>query len=226
MSLLRPRAAFEPDSVIEVAGAPVRLRVNARARRISLRIDARRGEVVATAPSQRRLAEAVGFAQSRAAWITQRLAAVPEITRLRPGLVVEVCGESCRLERAAMRVSPRLIPATPDEPMRLLASGDGETYGRASLRALKTEALARLTARTAHHAAALGQPMPSVAVADAKGRWGSCRPGGRGRLPAIRYSWRLVLAPAEVLDYVAAHEVAHLIEANHGERFWQVVQML
>jgi predicted metal-dependent hydrolase len=226
VNLFRPRIAFEPDSVIEVAGAPVRLKVNGRARRISLRIDARRGEVVATAPSARRLGEAVGFAQSRAAWIAQRLAAVPELKPLRPGVAIKVGGAPCRLERAAMRITPRLIPATPDEPMRLLASGEDDAYGRAALRALKAEALARLTARTAHHAAMLGQSMPSVAVADAKGRWGSCRAGGRGRPAAIRYSWRLILAPAEVLDYVAAHEVAHLVEANHGEGFWRIVHTL
>jgi predicted metal-dependent hydrolase len=71
-----------------------------------------------------------------------------------------------------------------------------------------------------------------VAVADAKGRWGSCRPArpsGRGRTGdtgSIRYSWRLVLAPFEVADYVAAHECAHLLEANHGPRFWAHVRAL
>jgi predicted metal-dependent hydrolase len=74
--------------------------------------------------------------------------------------------------------------------------------------------------------------MPKVAVADAKGRWGSCRPprpAGRGRkgdTGSIRYSWRLVLAPFEVADYVAAHECAHLLEANHGPRFWTHVRGL
>ena len=221
MNLFRPSP--KPGAVIEVAGRPVRLKVNARARRVSLRVDARSREVVATAPSLRRLAEAVDFAHSRAAWISERLAAIPEAIVLAPGLMIEVGGEPCRLERAAMRIAPRLIPATPDEPMRLLAFGEGEAYGRAALRALRAKALKRVTERTAFHARALGQPMPSVAVADAKGRWGSCRPAGRGRAAAIRYSWRLILAPPQVLDYVAAHEVAHLIEANHSPAFWTVV---
>ena len=97
---------------------------------------------------------------------------------------------------------------------------------RAAIRALRAAALDRLTARTALHAAALGQPMPTVAVADAKGRWGSCKQGARGRPAAIRYSWRLILAPAAVLDYVAAHETAHLIEGNHGPGFWALVDRL
>lgn len=226
MNLFRAAPALKPDSVIEVAGRPVRLRVNARARRISLRVDVRNREVVATAPTLRRLSEAVRFAESRAGWIAERLAVLPEPTLLRPGLLIEVAGEPCRLQRAAMRITPRLIPATFDEPMRLLASGEDEAFGRAALRALKAEALRRLLLRTEIHAAKLRQPMPTVAVADARGRWGSCKQAGRGRPAAIRYSWRLILAPPSVLDYVAAHEAAHLIEGNHGEGFWRIVHDL
>jgi predicted metal-dependent hydrolase len=80
--------------------------------------------------------------------------------------------------------------------------------------------------RTAAYAAMLGAPEPKVSVADAKGRWGSCRPGLRGGPPAIRYSWRLALAPYEVADYVAAHECAHLLELNHGPKFWAHVKSL
>jgi hypothetical protein len=94
------------------------------------------------------------------------------------------------------------------------------------MRLAKREALTRLTERTAHHAAALGRPMPSVAIADPKARWGSCRPARPGHPAAIRYSWRLVLAPFEVADYVVAHECAHLIEANHGPRFWALCEEL
>jgi predicted metal-dependent hydrolase len=68
--------------------------------------------------------------------------------------------------------------------------------------------------------------MPKVAVADAKGRWGSCRAGRLGQPGSIRYSWRLALAPFAVADYVAAHECAHLLELNHGPRFWAHVRAL
>jgi predicted metal-dependent hydrolase len=83
-----------------------------------------------------------------------------------------------------------------------------------------------LSARTAHYAERLGAPTPLVAIMDAKARWGSCRPGRRGGAASIRYSWRLALAPFEVADYVAAHECAHLMELNHGPRFWGHVQAL
>jgi predicted metal-dependent hydrolase len=226
VSLFRRAPILAHDSLIEVAGCPVRLRVNARARRISLRLDSRTGEVIATAPTQRRLADAARFAEQRAGWIAEQIDRLPQPAPLRPGVTLSVGGEPCRLERAAMRIAPRLVAATADEPMRLIASGDAEAYGRAALRALKAEALRRLTERTGRYAAALGQPMPFIAVSDPKSRWGSCRKGIGGAPGVIRYNWRLILTPAWVLDYVAAHEVAHLIEANHGPDYWAIVQRL
>ena len=104
--------------------------------------------------------------------------------------------------------------------------GDGEGFARAVMLILKRRALAVLTERTETYAAMLGEPAPTVSIADAKGRWGSCRPGIRGGQAAIRYSWRLALAPYEVADYVAAHECAHLKELNHGPRFWALVRAL
>jgi len=213
-------------ALVQVGDTPVRLKVNPNARRISLRIDAKRREVVATAPSDRRLADAVQFAQSRAGWIAAHLAGLPEPTAFLPGAVIEVEGAPCRLERAAMRVKGRYVPATETESARLIASGDGEAYGRAVLRVLKALALARTTGRTAAYASALGLPMPDVSVMDARMRWGSCRKA-QGLLPArIRYNWRLVLAPPWVLDYVAAHEAAHMVEANHSPAYWAVVKRI
>jgi hypothetical protein len=80
--------------------------------------------------------------------------------------------------------------------------------------------------RTETYAAMLGVAAPKVTIADARGRWGSCRPGVKGGPAAIRYSWRLAMAPFEVADYVAAHECAHLKELNHGPRFWDHVRAL
>lgn len=209
-----------------IGGWPVRFTVNPRARRVSIRIDAVRREAVAVAPSARRLTDAARFADSRAGWIAERLSALPTPSPFRPGAVIEVGGAPCRLERAAMRITPRLVPATAEEPQRLVASGEGESYNRAVLRALRAEALRRLADRTAVHAAALHRPTPTLAVADPKSRWGSCKGASPGVPAVIRYNWRLVMAPLWVLDYVAAHECAHLIEANHGPRFWALVDRL
>jgi len=227
VSLFRRAPKLQPDEVIEIGGRPVRLAVNARARRISLRLDHGRREVVATAPSARRLPEAVAFAESRARWIAARLDALPPPSLFRPGAMLQVSGQPCRLERAAMRIKPRLVPATAEEPMRLVAWGaDAAAFSRAVERALRAEALRALAERTAAHVRALRAQPPTVAVMDAKARWGSCRPPHRGEAGRIRYNWRLILAPPFVLDYVAAHECAHLIEANHGPRFWTLVERL
>jgi predicted metal-dependent hydrolase len=209
---------------LEVAGAPVTLKVNRRARRVSLRLDRTRREIVATAPSQRRLSEAAAFARERAGWIAERIAELPEATPLSPGMELRVFGDPVRLERGTGRA--KWIPAGDGEPARIVAMGEGEGFARAVILMLRKRAMAVLSERTEVYAAMLGAEPPKVTVADAKGRWGSCRPGVRGQPASIRYSWRLALAPFEVADYVAAHECAHLRELNHGPRFWAHVRAL
>jgi hypothetical protein len=200
------------------------LRVNRRARRVSLRLDRTRREIVATAPSPRRLSEAAAFARERAGWIAERMAELPAATPVHPGMTLLVFGEPVRLELGTGRA--RWIPGADGQPARITAMGEGEGYARAVILILKRRALAVLGERTEIYAAMLGADAPKVSVADAKGRWGSCRPGLRGGAAAIRYSWRLALAPFEVADYVAAHECAHLLELNHGPRFWAHVRAL
>jgi predicted metal-dependent hydrolase len=230
MLFRRPKPYADGDR-IEVAGAAVVLRVSGRARRIGLRLDPARGEIIAVAPSPRRLGEAAAFAVERAAWIVQRLAELPPAEALAPGATISVLGQPCRLELAPSG-RPRWRVAEAGEPRRLIASGDEAGFARAVLRALKAEARQVLEQRTRNHAQALGQPAPAVAIMDARARWGSCKPprkagfGATVEVGRIRYSWRLVLAPFEVMDYVAAHECAHLIEANHSPRFWAVVREL
>ena len=209
---------------LEVAGAAVRLKVNHRARRVSLRLDRTRREIVATAPSVRRLPEAAAFARERAGWIAERLAELPQAEPLAPGMRIEVFGRPVRLEAGSGRA--RWIEPVDGSTPRIVAMGEGEGFTRAVVLVIRKTALQVLSARTAHYAQRLGAPMPKVTVADAKSRWGSCKPGPRGTAGAIRYSWRLALAPFEVADYVAAHECAHLLELNHGPRFWAHVRDL
>jgi predicted metal-dependent hydrolase len=222
MSLLR-RALADGDR-LDVAGAPVRLKVNRRARRVSLRLDRTRREIVATAPTERRLGEALAFARARESWIAERLAELPAGWPLAAGMTLEVFGEAVRLEAATGRA--RWIAAEGGAPARICALGAGEGFARAVSRQIRLRALAVLTERTAIHAAALGAAMPQVSVADPRSRWGSCAPAGAGRAATIRYSWRLALAPFATADYVAAHECAHLREPNHGPGFWAHVKAL
>ena len=216
MNLFRPQRYADGDT-LDVRGCAVRLKVDGRARRISLRIDRAKSEVVALAPTPRRLSEAVAFAHEKADWIAGQLAALPNRQVIAPGGILRLLGKPYRLE---------VGPGRPKMTDEALIAPDDSTWSLKIIRLAKREALTRLTERTAHHAAALDRPMPSVAIADPKARWGSCRPARPGHPAAIRYSWRLVLAPFDVADYVVAHECAHLIEANHGPDFWAIVAEL
>jgi predicted metal-dependent hydrolase len=210
--------------VIEVAGAAVRLTVSRRARRVSIRIDRAKGEVLAIAPTLRRLGEAAAFARERHAWIAERAAGLKPPIRLAPGLALSVFGEPCRLARAPGRAS--LESAVWERGARLAMGADEAAYARVVVQLLKREAKTWFAPRLDHYCAALGVPVPKFGVADARTRWGSCTPGDARHPAAIRLSWRLALAPPAVADYVAAHECAHLLEANHGPRFWAQVRRL
>lgn len=229
MGWLSPKRLADGDR-IEVAGAVVRLKVSGRARRVSLRLDLARGEVIAIAPTPRQLAAAAAFAHERAAWISQQTAARPPAHSLVPGQQIEVLGQSCLLVHRPGRAI--FQPATSGQTAQIAVGGDVARFPAAVTRVLKAEARRFLAERTEAYAEALNQPMPLVSLTDARSRWGSCRPPRREGFGAgfevgrIRYSWRLVLAPQAVAGYVAAHECAHLIEANHSPRFWAVVHSL
>ena len=236
MVFFRRQAQTNPNlkdgDQLDVAGVPVLLRVSARARRISLRLDPARRQIIATAPSLHALSAAAAFAQQRQEWIWAQVQALPAYTALVPGETLSLLGQDWRLEQAARPRSPAQWLQTGDDRVLVCGGADEAGFGRAVIRALKAKALDLLRERTEVHAKALGQAMPSVAVMDAKGRWGSCKPsptrgfGSELAIGQIRYSWRLILAPYSVLDYVVAHECAHLVEANHGPRFWAQVKAL
>lgn len=213
---------------LEIAGVSVRLSVNPRARKLSLRIDRARSEIVAVAPSARSLSEVVAFARTKQDWIAAQIAALPASRPFTPGQSLNLFGKPAVLGITSGR--PRRLADPTGGPDRIVApskdaEGD-EAWRNAILRLLKREALAGLTPMTLAYSRALGQPDPSVAVADARSRWGSCKPAHRGQGAAIRYSWRIMLAPLAIADYLCAHETAHLVQPNHSPDFWAVVAKL
>jgi len=210
--------------VVAFGAVQVRLTVSRRARRISLRLDRTRGEVLAIAPSLRRLGEAAAFARQRHDWIAERLADLPSPRRLSPGQEINLFGDACRLGRVAGRAS--LEGPGWERGVRLPLTAGEDAFARAVVQLVRRAALPWFEERCRAHCATLGVPLPKLALADARTRWGSCTQAHRGRPASIRMSWRLALAPREVADYVAAHECAHLIEGNHGPRFWALVGML
>ncbi|HYC67643.1 SprT family zinc-dependent metalloprotease [Brevundimonas sp.] len=204
----------------EAVGVPARLSVNPRARRLSIRIDARAGEAVLIAPSERGLAQAVAFARSKAGWMRERLAARPQGTPLAPGGTVALFGRPVRLAAAGGAGAARLTEDA--EGPLIVSGGEGEAFARRVENLFKRVARETLQARTDVHLRALGLRPVRMSIADPKSRWGSCSPHNR----TIRYSWRVIMAPHAVIDYLAAHEVAHLVHADHSPAYWSVVQRL
>lgn len=171
-------------------------------------------------PSERRLADAVAFARSRTDWIAERLMARPRGTALEPGAVIPFRGGTVRLEATGGAGAARLVDG-PDGT-RIVSGGEGDAFARRVINLLRRAARDTLQARTAFHLGVLGEAPVTLTINDPASRWGSCSPMSR----SIRYSWRVIMAPPEVLDYLAAHEVAHLVHADHSPAYWSVVRRL
>ena len=195
----------------------IRLVVNPRARRVSVRICPTRREAIATAPSQRQLKRAVAFAAERATWIAQELGRLPQGVTLLPGARAPLRGVMHELAYERGRAAPRIEPGAP--PLLIAPAPDPDLFEARLMRFFKAEARADLEARVAVHAHTLGVAPSRIQVKELRSRWGSCTVDG-----SLSFSWRVVLAPPFALDYLAAHEVAHLVEMNHSRRFWALVK--
>ena len=190
----------------------VRFEVNSKARRLILRLDERRREAVAVAPSNRQIKDAAAFAAERVEWISTRLQHLPDIIRFEEAEIIRFRGEPCQLTANS---DTRLARMWPGDPLLLSAPGDPETLPLRVTRYLKKQAKADLTRAVNRHVETLGVEYKSISVKDTRSRWGSCTSDGQ-----LSFSWRLIMAPPKVLDYVAAHECAHLLEMNHSPKFW------
>lgn len=190
----------------------VRLEVNPKARRLIVRLDERRREAVAVAPSPRQIEAAAAFAAERVDWISSRLQHLPEIIRFEHGAIFNYRGEPCVISTEGEGRLAKLIQGT---PRTLSVPGDPDTVAMRVVRYLKKQARADLTRAVNRHCETLGVTHQSLSIKDTRSRWGSCTFDGQ-----LSFSWRLVMAPPAVLDYVAAHECAHLLEMNHSPKFW------
>lgn len=195
------------DRILIGGDIPVTLRRSARARRMTLRVTRAGGEVVLTLPSRASLRDGQVFAESRAEWLRQVRAGMPALQLVAPGALLPVEGVPRRITPAAIR----RVELTADA-LRVPETRPAGVVAEAWLKHL---AQVRLIAACDRHAAALGRPFRALTLRDTRSRWGSCTHDGR-----LMFSWRLAMAPPEVLDYVAAHEVAHLTHMDHSDRFW------
>ena len=205
-----------PSEAASIGGAPVVIRVSPRARRLRLRIDPRTRAVTLTVPKRVSQRRALAWAAGHRAWIEAALADIPESTPFAPGGTVPLEGVPHRLDWDPAR--PRRIERGDG---RLVAGGPSDGLERRLLRWLKAHARDVLDRETREFAAKAGVMASRVAVGDPVSRWGSCSSKG-----AIRYSWRLILAPEFVRRATVAHEVAHLVHLNHGPDFHALVERL
>ncbi|MBZ8118034.1 M48 family metallopeptidase [Roseovarius sp. LXJ103] len=189
----------------------ITLRRSAQARRISLRVSALDGRVTLTLPPGLPEAEALSFARQKQAWLAGHLARQPDDVTIAPGASLPVEGETLELRTGSGRRVHR-------EGGALYVPGPVAPRVQAWLKTLARE---RLVAASDHYSGVLGRPYSRITLRDTRSRWASCSSTG-----ALNYSWRLIMAPPDVLDYVAAHEVAHLAEMNHSQAFWDIVARL
>lgn len=207
-----------PSEFLTLPGGPARVewRRSRRARRVSLRIDPRGGAVVVTLPPRAGRNAGMALLMDHADWVAERLAALPGVVSFADGALIPLHGIDHRIRHHPGRGVPVRV-----EERDIVVSGDAEFLSRRVADFLRAEARRRLSALVAQKAAQAGLVARRVTVKDTRSRWGSCAASGN-----LAFSWRLVMAPRHVQDYVAAHEVAHLRHMNHGSRFWTLVNEL
>ena len=217
----RPTEPSAIEIIFDRAVYLVHLRRHRQARRYTLRIDATSRQVVLTIPPRGSLKEARDFAQQHGAWIAARLKRLPEAAPFAHGLEVPLRGVPHRITHRRGQRGTVWTETGPDGERLICVAGEPPHLDRRIGDFLKREARRDLEAASRRHAARLRVLFKRISVRDQSSRWGSCSNTG-----VLSFSWRLILAPPFVLDYLVAHEVAHLAELNHSSRFWKLVKRL
>lgn len=207
-----------PDQILELAdGTRIAVRRSRRARRMVLRVGRMDGKAVLTLPAGASLGQARGFADAQSAWLARQQAAAPGIRTVAAGARFPLAG-------IEVIITPHPELRTARREGGLLLVPAGRPAGAVTAAYLRIQARAALMPRVTHHIAGLGpgaRAFAGMQLRDTSSRWGSCSSQGR-----LMFSWRLAMAPPQVLDYVAAHEVAHLRHMDHSPAFWTLVARL
>lgn len=189
----------------------VELRRSPRARRLTLRVSRLDGRVTLTAPRGVPEDEALAFARSRYGWLAKQQSQQPQVVQVGFGTALP-------LEGVPRQIVPGTARRAAVDDTQIAIWHKTPAPGAAVEGVVKARARDRLTEASHYYARLLGRRVGSVTLRDTRSRWGSCSATG-----GLSYSWRLILAPPDVLDYVAAHEAAHLVEMNHSAAYWDVV---
>jgi predicted metal-dependent hydrolase len=222
--LLRPSPTTNQtiERTYSAAGRSLPLRIvrSTRARRLTMRIEARSGGLRLTVPFGTGEGEIDAFLKRHAGWIESRAARLPDRPEVRPGVRIPLRGVPHLIVHVPERRGTVTLGAADEEPA-LLVHGDIRHLPRRLADFLKREARRDMTALAERHAARLGRRLKTIRFKDTTSRWGSCTADG-----TLSFSWRIVMAPPAVIDYLVAHEVAHLKEMNHGPAFWRLCREL
>ena len=197
-------------------GFPIKVVKSPRARRLTLRIDEKARIPVLTLPPRCSARKAVSFVENHRDWIANMLARLPAAAKFQNGAEIMFMGQTCRIiHRPHARLGVVL------ENNHIIVSGEAEFLHRRVIDFLKKQAQDRLLELSRQKAALIGCTVNSVIIKDTKSRWGSCSTRRN-----INYNWRIIMAPAEVIDYLVCHEVSHLAHQDHSPAFWSCVAAL
>ena len=224
LRLFQSRPQAEPVAHLDIAhdGATYRVALKrlSSARRFTLRVRGATRDVVLTLPARSSLKAAREFAERHAAWIGARLARLPRPVAFEPQAVAPLRGVDHRIVHRPGARGVAWVEEGPAGPL-LCVAGARAHVARRVADFLKREARRDLEAAVARHSRTLKVEARRITLRDPTSRWGSCSSTG-----ALNFSWRLILAPPFVLDYLAAHEVAHFVHMNHSPAFWKVTRRL
>lgn len=195
---------------------PLVIRRHQRAKRICLRYNPTDHAISLTLPRHTRVSDGLHFLMQKSEWLITTLQDMPSKKQIKPGAVIPLLGKRVRMKHDAQLTRKWIVK---DDV--LYVSGDRDEFPERVTEALKKIASATLTNLANRDALRIGRRINRVSVRDTRSRWGSCSSTAR-----LSFSWRLIFAPREVMEYVVAHEVAHLRHMNHSDAFWNVVEIL
>lgn len=213
-------AVKKPAGRIDDISAQVQVRRHSGARRLTLRVSRTSRAIIVTIPVQCDLDEAGTFLNRHIDWVRERLDSLPDPVPFGDGVAMPLRGEPHKVVFTGdLQTRIVTVVAVDGHRPEIRVPGSRDTAPRRLRDWLFEEARKDLAARVSHHTRTLRLKSKKIAVRDQTSRWGSCSSTG-----VLSFSWRLILAPPHILDYVAAHEVAHLAEMNHGPHFWALVK--
>jgi predicted metal-dependent hydrolase len=206
----------EREHVVAGRTLPLKIVENDRARRLTLRIDSGGQGLRVTIPPGLHKGEVDRFLHRQQGWLEQRLAKVPDRPQVRPGIKMPLRGVPHLIVHEPGARGTVAVGILDGAPV-LFVHGDRRHLPRRLADFLKRQAKGDIDALVERHCLAIGKRAKAIRFRDTTSRWGSCTSDG-----ALSFSWRIMMAPAPVINYLVAHEVAHLKEMNHGPKFWKL----